>query len=333
MNQEPEKNLTRRRRDRGVVVRILIYNLSNYHNYLRFLRTKIKISDNNSAIFASLRLCEKFIFIFFARVFLIHISVCIMFIALLTSCSSLPTDPAPWDASPAALRQFFSDSEYIAQRGRGKTRAAAETNAAAEISRFISSQISANRGYRITTDNAAETIETHDEAFVRSQINLFGIRYADDAYYRKDLKEWRTVAWIERNEAWTVYAPRFKQQADSFISLFDAAENERDQFRRALRFLAADDYSKSDDFQNASLFGQILHPARMNAEFESVRAKIALIPQRLESSKRNASIFIDCPGDFESLVSNAFSSRFAALGFPVANNRNSSSAVCRITIS
>ena len=255
------------------------------------------------------------------------------FLLLLSSCATLPTDPAPWDATPASIRQVFPDNEYIAQRGRGKTRAAAEANAAAEISRFISSQISANRGYRITTDNVAETIETNDEAFVKSQINLFGIRYADDAYYRKDLKEWRTVAWIERNEAWTVYAPRFKQQADSFASLFDAAENERDQFRRALRFFAADDYSKSGDFQNASLFGQILHPSRMNAEFENVRAKIASVPQRLESSKRNASIFIECPGDFESLVSNAFSSRFAALGFPVANNRSSSSAVCRITIS
>jgi len=265
------------------------------------------------------------------------------FVSLLTSCATLPTDPAPWDASPAAIRQVFPEIEYIAQRGRGKTRAAAEANGAAQLAQFFNSQITSQM--RITeresiqNDRTRGSLETQSntlieqETFVQTQMNLFGIRFAQDAYYNRAQKEWITVAYINRNEAWQVYSPRFRQQADSFISLFDAAENERDQFRRALRFLAADDYSKSDDFQNASLLGQILHPARINAEFESVRARIASIPQRLESSKRNASIFIDCPGDFESLVSNVFSSRFAALGFPVANNRNTASAVCRITIS
>ena len=249
------------------------------------------------------------------------------------SCASTPTDPAPWDISPAAIRQTFPDSEYIAQRGRGATRAAAEANAAAELARFFSSQISANRGYRITTNNAEESISTHDEAFVNSQINLFGIRYADDAYYRKDLREWRTVAWVERDEAWTVYSPRFRQQADSLIALFEAAEQETDQFRRALRFITADNYARSDAFESASLFGQVLHPQRMNVEFASVRTRIAAIPQRLEASRRNASIFIDCPVDFENLVSNAFASRFTAFGFPFANSRKAAAAVISVTVS
>ena len=269
----------------------------------------------------TLRLCVS------ARAFLFT------FILILTSCATTPTTPAPWDASPAAIRQVFPDSEYIAQRGRGKTRAAAEAHAAAELARFISSQVSASRGYQITTTNAAETINTHDEAYVTSQINLFGIRYADDAYYRKDLKEWRTVAWIERDEAWMVYGPRFRQQADSFIALFDAAEQEQNQFRRTLRFIAADNYVRSETFESASLFGQILHPQRMNSEFESVRSRVSAIPQRLEASRRNASIFIDCPVDFENLISNAFAMQFSSMGFPVTTNRNSASVICRITVS
>lgn len=251
----------------------------------------------------------------------------------LTACVSLPTDPAAWEESPAAIRQVFPDSEYIAQRGRGATRAAAEAHAASELARFFSTQISASREYRITTTNEEETINTHDEAYISSQINLFGIRYANDAYYRSDLREWRTVAWIERDEAWAVYAPMFRQQADSFNSLFEAAEMETDQFRRALRFIAADNYVKSDEFESASLFGQILHPRRMNAEFESVCVQIAAIPQQLEASRRNASIFIDCPDDFENLVTGAFASRFSAMGFPVANNRNAAAAICHVTIS
>jgi len=252
---------------------------------------------------------------------------------LLSTCATPPTTLAPWDTSPAAIRQVFPDSEYLAQRGRGKTRADAETNAAAELSRFISSQVTANRGFQITINNANETINTHDEAFVTSQINLFGIRYADDAYYRKDIREWRTVAWIERDEAWAVYSPQFRQQASSFIALFDAAEQEQNQFRRTLRFMAADNYAKTETFESANLFGQILHPQKMNSEFESVRSRLSVIPARLESSRRNASVYIDCPVDFENLISNSFAARFSAMGFPVTNNRNSASAVCRITVS
>ena len=254
------------------------------------------------------------------------------FAALIFSCASQPVTPAAWDASPVAIRQVFPDSEYIAQRGRGKTRAAAEAQAAAELARFFSSQISAGRGYRITTNNAEEKIATQDEAYVNTQINLFGIRYADDAYYRKDLKEWRTVAWVERDEAWAVYEPGFKRQAASFTALYDAAQNERDPFKKTLRLIAAERFARSSEFENASLFGQVLHPRRMNSEFASVRASAAAIPQKLDEAKRNAPVFIDCRPDFESLLSNAFASRFSALGFPVAGTRNAAFAVCRVTV-
>jgi hypothetical protein len=253
-------------------------------------------------------------------------------IILLSSCATAPTTPAPWDATPAAIRQVFPDGEYIAQRGRGRTRAAAETNATAELARFISSQINANRGYQITTDNNTETVNTYDETYVKSQINLFGIRFADDAYYRKDIREWRTVAWIEREEAWAVYSPQFKRQADSFIALFDAAENERDAFRKYLQFNAANNYANSDAFTGASLFGQILDPRRMNEQFAPVRARTAAIPQRLEETRRNASVYIESNMDFESLILSAFTARFSALGFPVAGSANAAAAVCRVTV-
>jgi hypothetical protein len=43
-------------------------------------------------------------------------------------------------------------------------------------------------------------------------------------------------------------------------------------------------------------------------------------------------VFIDCPGDFESLVTNAFSRALSAEGFPVAKNRNGADVVCAVTI-
>ena len=251
----------------------------------------------------------------------------------LSACASAPPAPPPeWDASPSAIRRVFPDGEYIAQRGWGATREEAETRAAAELGRFISSQISANRGYAIQTSGNDETVNTSDEAYVRTRINLFGIRYAADAWYSRNAKEWRTVAYIERAEAWAVYEPDFRRQAAAFDGLYAAAEAETDPFKKALRFIAAGNFARSAEFENANLFGQILFPERMNAGFAAVRERIAAIPQKTDEARRNAAVYIDCPVDFESLLANAFASRFSALGFPVTKARNAAAAVCAVTV-
>jgi hypothetical protein len=130
----------------------------------------------------------------------------------LFSFASCATAPVPdWAASPSAIRTVYPDSSFLAQRGRGATREAAELAAAAEIARFFNSQISAQSGVRMSINQqngeSTESLQTFDEAFVQSQIDLFGIRYAQDAFYNKG--EWQTVAYIDRNEAWAVYEPRF----------------------------------------------------------------------------------------------------------------------------
>ena len=140
------------------------------------------------------------------------------------------------------------------------------------------------------------------------------------------------MAYIDRAEAWKVYMPRFRQQAGAFTELFAEAEKENEPFRKALRFIAAQNFSRSADFQNADIFGQLLHPEKMNVEFAAVRSSLAKLPGLLDSARRNASVYIECPGDFEASVATAFSREFSALGFPVANFASAASAVCRVTI-
>jgi hypothetical protein len=258
----------------------------------------------------------------------------LMTLFILSACAAAPVPD--WAAAASAYRAVYPDSDFIAQRGRGETREAAELAAAAEIARFFTSQISVSSGYSnvITQQNgeAAESSQTSAETFVRSQIDLFGIRYAQDAFYSRGEKQWHTLAYIDRNEAWTVYEPRFKQQADAFEALYTAAENESGRFRKVLRFEAARAYTRGRDFTEAEAFGQILNPQKMNASFGGIRAEIAAIPQKTDNAKRNAAVFIDCPGDFESLVTNAFSLALSKEGFPIAKNRNGAAVVCAVSI-
>ena len=254
---------------------------------------------------------------------------------LFIACAGAPAPP-PWDAATGAMQQTFPESEFIAQRGRGATRAAAEADATAAIARFLKSEVVSRiavleQGWEQNGEAGART-EIEAEIFVQAEMQLFGVRHVPDAWFDRTHREWNTVAYINRAEAWQIYAPRIRQQAESFIMLFDAAETESDPFRRALRYTAAQDFARSPDFQAAQSMGQLLHPTAMDAEFAQAREMLAVLPQRAGNARMNAPVFIDIPLDFESLVQGAFSRRFAALGFPVTNDRNAAAAVSHVTV-
>ena len=262
--------------------------------------------------------------------------LCLPLLAALTLAACAAAPPPAWDASPAAMREAFPDGEFIAQRGRGATRAAAEADATAAIARFLNSEVVSwvavlEQAWEQNGDFGART-EIEAEIFVQAELQLFGVRHAPDAFFDRTHREWVTVAFIDRAEAWQVYGPRFRQQSQTFARLFEAAGGETDPFRRALRYTAAQDFVRSPGFQNAESLGRLLFPARMDAEFADVRAMLAALPQRATNARMNAPVFIDIPLDFESLVQGAFSRRFAALGFPVTNNCAAAAAVCHVTV-
>jgi hypothetical protein len=68
----------------------------------------------------------------------------------LVSCATAQVPVPDWAASPSAIRTVYPDSEFFAQRGRGKTRQAAEVAAASEIARFFTSEIRAKSSYRLS---------------------------------------------------------------------------------------------------------------------------------------------------------------------------------------
>jgi len=234
------------------------------------------------------------------------------------------------------MRQVFPDSEFIAMQGRGVTRAAAEADGTAAIARFFNSEVVSRinilQQYWEGNGAAQAVTQVESELFIQAQMQLFGIRHAHDAHFDRRHGEWVTVAYINRAEAWQIYGPRIRQQVETFKRLFEAAENESDPFKKALRYIAVQNHARSPAFLNAQSMGELLHPARMTAEFTIVRTNLASLPQRLDDARRNAPVFIDIPVDFESIVQSAFSRRFAVLGFPVTSNRNAAAAVCHVTI-
>jgi hypothetical protein len=237
---------------------------------------------------------------------------------------------------PAAIAHVYPADAYIAERGYGQTREAAETAAATAVARYFSSQIRSSVSERATETRqdgiASQSYEAEIASYVTSELSIAGLRYAPDAFYNKAASQWETVAYIDRAEAWALYEPRFARLIAAFRALYQAAEAEGDPFKKALRLGAARAYAQGADFEAAESFGQILHPAKMNAAFSAVRGDIASLPQKTDAARRNATVYIDCPTDFESLVANAFSRALIAEGFPVAKARAEAAVVCAVTV-
>jgi hypothetical protein len=257
-----------------------------------------------------------------------------LFALLLGACATAAAPPPAWVFDMSAV---YPDGEYVAQQGAGKTPKEAELNGLAAISLYFETKTRVERSGHDswTRENGTTTAESRrssEDVNVQSQTSLAAVRYARDPWFNPAVEAWLTVAFIRRDEAWRVYEPRFKRQADAFAALYAAAEAETDSFKKALRYEAAMRYAGAPDFENAATFGQILYPERMNAEFAAVRGELARLPQKIDGAKRGAAVFVDCPGVFESLVTNAFSRALSAEGFPVAKTREGAAVVCAVRI-
>jgi hypothetical protein len=275
-------------------------------------------------------------------------SVYLLTLAAIISCATAPSAPsvqsAPSAPEPAApppewfldVNAVYPAARYIAQRGRGASREAAETEGIAAISRYFSSEMSASTrsAYTNVQQNGAdsETIVTETDNYVQSHTKLFAVRYAQDPYRNPQTNQWETVAYIEREEAWEAFEPEAKKLGDSFLSLAREADAEEDPLKRFFALKAAERYAQSPDYTRTVAFGQLLAPARMNAAFAEPRAAESELAQKIDAARREATVFVDCPLDSDALVTSALTKALGAEGFAAAKTREDAAEICLASV-
>jgi hypothetical protein len=173
---------------------------------------------------------------------------------------------------------------------------------------------------------------TEELTLVETQGHLVAVRYAEDPWRDPASKEWRTVAYIDRAEAWILYEPQAKKEADSLLALYNAAETEAEPFTRSLRFTVAASYAESAAFTAVRSFAQVLNPAKAEAFFREADAALSSIPEAIYSARQSATVYIDCPVDLDGMIYQAAISALGQASFPVERDRNAAACVCRITV-
>jgi hypothetical protein len=249
--------------------------------------------------------------------------------ALLLSCATSPVAAPEWARN---LEAAYPYEHYLAAQGRGKNAAAARTDAARAIARYLSTRIQDQMRETAVQSGDAPTQSTiTQETFIESQVELFALNYTE-AWYNRDEKTWEAAAFIGRDEAWRIYEPAADTQAGSFLNLVRAAGGDSDPLSAALRYGNAAAYARGAEFTAVRQFAQLLHPQVARDFFDEADREIKALPERQLSAAQRAPVFIESPVDHERMIYQAMVRALGGWGFAVEDRRDRAGAVCTLRV-
>ncbi|MDR3200062.1 MAG: hypothetical protein LBT68_01275, partial [Spirochaetales bacterium] len=200
------------------------------------------------------------------------------------------------------------------------------------ISSFFTSEVkrqaSASRSYSEANGQAAMQMQVDESTFVRSQTELFAVRYTD-AWLDPRTKEYATVGYINRDEAWNIFEPRLRQSSDTLRNIADAAAADTEALKRFML------YTRAQGLGGEALrlldFARILDAGKAR-RFSETEALISSLPAKIDAAKSGVSIFINYTAEADSLVSSALAEVLSAQGFSVSRDKKAAAYVCSVTV-
>jgi hypothetical protein len=260
-----------------------------------------------------------------------RITILLLSVVTLASCASIRKvqESPDWAKTANGVETVYPAAQYIAELGRGPDLKSAENDGVGRISQYITSQINSSSFSmqsmtRVNGENESES-QSKSETFVHSQTDLFAVRYAPDHWYNKDEKQWQTVAYINRDEAWAIYEPRVRQETDALMAAVERADRDPDPIRQYLLFsVIPANHMKAMATLN---FAVVLNPERAN-EYAPIRTAYENCKNRADEARTRAKIVITCENDYNNIVRLALSGVLEANKFAVVQNDADATNTC-----
>jgi hypothetical protein len=252
---------------------------------------------------------------------------------ILAACVSAPVAHAPeWARDTEAA---YPRDRYIAQKGRGTNGEAAKLSALGAVSGYFQTEIQTvttlEESYAEQDGHSSQSARLDQNTFLRSQTGLFAVRYAEP-WYNRAAKEWEALAYIDREEAWTIYEPRVREKTGPFWTLFTEAGAEADPLRQYYLYTAALSLAGREELSPLLDFAQILNPRRA-AAFDDLRAALGETGLKAESAKGRVAFYIASDNDMDALLSAAFAAAFTSHAFTVTGDAGVATNHCEARVS
>jgi hypothetical protein len=246
-------------------------------------------------------------------------------VLFLAFCASEPQSAGDAPEWANNLERVYPREAYLTGQGAGKSRAEAEAAALAAIARIFSVEVQnsfTERNSFLSEDGVTRASqELTAETFVRSSVQLFSLRYDGSPWRNPRTKEWETVAYIDREEAWKIYEPRLRASTDAFTAALDAADAADDPLSQYSRYRAVL-ARPAEEARTALAFAQVLHPEKAKA-YASAQNALAGVPAKIQAVLDRVVITVRCGNDFENIISGAIIEAFRRGGFKAAGGGDS----------
>lgn len=259
-----------------------------------------------------------------------HILIACCIVVLFFSCASAPTVRNSIASEASFEQMLFSSSAYIAVRGYGQDAVSAEHNALAGVSRYFSSRISVNTAEKtLVTDHGSKS-RLEDVTRILSDTTLFAVRYTK-ARFNKEQKNYEVIGYINREEAWQIYAPKVQQAAEAFSGLYAMGKQQNSDFRQALFLLQAREAAQSSDLRSMLQFAYTLYPKSITI-FADVQENLDTLPILLKNIQAQHTVQVHCTDDDTSQITAAVREILTDLGFSVTADQQAARYVCALDL-
>lgn len=215
-------------------------------------------------------------------------------------------------------------------RGYGQDAVSAEHNALSGLSRYFSSRISVNTAEKtLVTDHGSKS-RLEDVTHIVSDTTLFAVQYTK-ARFNNEQRNYEVIGYINREEAWQVYAPKVRQAAEAFSGLYDMGKQQNSDFRQALFLLQARELALSSDLLSMLQFAYALYPESITV-FTDLQESLDTLPIQLKNAQAQYSIAIHCINDDKLQIAATVREILTDLGFSVTANQEATRYVCALAL-
>lgn len=233
-----------------------------------------------------------------------------------SSCSSTKNINVPEYISNS--REYFDEGEYLSATGEGSSKKEAQVAAAAELSRYIQTSITANTVVKSLIGEvdgkfySSENVSTENKA--ESNFTFSGLEYTD--FFESGKKYFVTV-YIQRKKAFDQYNSKVEVLKNEFIQLYNQAE-------KSDPITAVPLYNQAEKYAG-NLLNEInvLHSissSLTDENYSECKNLISSIAAKKTSALKNSALhFNDVQGDCNNIIYNQVTSVFKSLGYSQKN--------------
>ena len=238
---------------------------------------------------------------------------------LLFGCATTKQQEIPqWVVN---YRSVYPTSEFIAQRGEGKTSDEAMAKADELIARSIQTNVETALASSTKTmvvgagaeAVASEEVKTENRTEITSTVTLLNVEHPV-TFYDKNEKKWYAMSVIDREEAWKRYLPNIDTALVTFNAAFKKASSEDEPFIANVYLRSAWEAGKIllERLEYARTISEV-----KEAAYKTDRDNIASIPARMLQNNIDSTLSVAITGDNGNIIREAVVSTFSGLGMTV----------------